>query len=151
MALIPLKVSHAWEPEVYARLSGEQRSLALRGPMADALVGIGRLTTRTEDAPLDRFQMGTHSRRRIVETLEIWVDPLAAHTKAAAESSRVAFLTNDDLARRMLEDRAQELAKREEKLSKDLAELEAMRRELRDDRQRVIQEFHGYDECAGRR
>lgn len=148
MALIPLKVSHTWDPEMYARYPEERRRDRLREQMATALVGVGRLTTRTE---YDALPEGPRGRHQIVETLEVWVDPLAAHASAAAESSRVAFLTNDDLARRMLEDRAQELAKREEKLSRDLAELAVMRRELRDDRQRVIQEFHGYDDCAGRR
>lgn len=147
MALIPLKTSRAWDPEEYARFPDDVRHRHLRSDLAEALLGIGRITTTTLPPEPGVFP----PRRRIMETLEIWVDPMAAHARAAAENSRVAFLTNDDFARRLAKDREKEISAREEKLAKDLAELENLRRELREERQQVVTEFFGDCEFMGRR
>ena len=147
MAPTPLRASRAWDPEDFARYPDEVRLRALRGDLVDAILGIGRLTTTTEDPKPGSFP----AKRRIVETLEIWVDPLAAHARAAAESTRVAFLTNDGLERRMLNDREKEIEAREKKLAEDVRELESLRRELREDRQHMLSDFYGNDEFMGRR
>jgi hypothetical protein len=113
--------------------------------MAEALVQIGLIKTSSEPPTRD-FPQG-----RTVETLTVFVDPTCAHVEDAARSQCVSFLTNDGFERMMLDEKKRELEARERDLSQKILDLQNAQREVREERQQIVSEFVGYDECAGRR
>lgn len=143
--LTPLRVSRGYSPAEFAYFPEEVRRRALRGPMADALVEVGLVKVSTE-TPTITFPQG-----RIIETLTVFVDPTMAHVEEAAHSKRTASIAINDFDREMLNMREKELAARERELAQNIQELQNAQREIREQRQQIVSEFLGYDECAGRR